>query len=258
MTTLTHPAGTPTWFDLSTGKPEESKAFYAALFGWNFEDQGSDFGHYHRIRKGSEDIAGLMPKTPEMAGVPSAWAVYFSSDDVKADAARIGELGGKVMADPMQVMTLGHMTMATDPTGAAFGLWQPLEFHGYTVAGEHGAPAWQEVLTRDSSAARDFYTTLFESSAQAVPGGMTYYTLKKDDVETAGIIQMDDAHWPASVPPHWMTYFAVDDVQQAVEATEANGGTVNVPPFDSPFGKVAVVADPDGAVFSVIQLSQPA
>ncbi|GHF46769.1 hypothetical protein HNQ07_002442 [Deinococcus metalli] len=256
MTALTHPAGTPTWFDLSTGKPEETKAFYSALFGWTFEDQGADYGHYHRVRKGGEEIAGFMAKSPDMAGMPSMWTVYFSSDDAQADADRIRELGGNVMVEPMQVHRMGHMLVATDPTGAAFGLWQPLDFHGYTVAGAHGAPAWQEVLTRDSSGARAFYTTLFGADSDQMPGGMTYYTLKKDDVETAGIMQMDDGHWPASVPPHWMTYFAVDDIQQAVKTAEASGGTVTVTPFDSPFGTIAVLADPDGATFSVIQLKR--
>ncbi|WP_168734936.1 VOC family protein [Deinococcus sp. KSM4-11] len=254
----THPAGTPTWFDLSTGKPEEAKAFYTALFGWEFEDYGPELGHYHRARKDGEEIAGMVPQSPQMPDMPSAWSVYFASDDAHADAARIRELGGSVLVEPMQVMNLGHMMVATDPTGAVFGLWQPIDFHGYTVAAEHGAPAWQEVLTRDSGKARDFYTTLFHSTAQAVPGGLTYYTLKQGDTETAGIMQMDEGHWPASVPPHWMTYFAVDDVQQALKTAEEHGGRVNVPPFASPFGTIAILADPDGAVFSVIQLSQPA
>lgn len=257
MTTMPHPTGTPTWFDLTTGKPDEIKTFYGALFGWEFQDYGPEMGHYHRARKDDQEIAGMVPQSSQMAGMPSAWSVYFASDDAHADAARIRELGGTVMVEPMQVMNLGHMLVAADPTGAVFGLWQPIDFHGFTVAGEHGAPAWQEVLTRDSGAARDFYTTLLRSNAQPMPGGMTYYTLKQGSTETAGIMQMDD-HWPASIPPHWMTYFAVDDMQQAVKVAGSNGGTVTVPPFDSPYGTVAVLADPDGATFSVIQLTRPA
>lgn len=67
-----HPTGTATWYDLTTGKPEETKRFYSELFGWTFHDGGPQFGHYHIVNKGDSPVAGFMPKTAEMAQMPSA------------------------------------------------------------------------------------------------------------------------------------------------------------------------------------------
>ena len=78
------PAGTPTWYDLTTGKPDETQAFYRDLFGWTFEDQGPEYGHYHMVRRNGHAVAGFMPKTPEMAQMPSTWTVYAASDDAQA------------------------------------------------------------------------------------------------------------------------------------------------------------------------------
>ncbi|PNY81786.1 VOC family protein [Deinococcus koreensis] len=250
------PAGTPTWFDLTTGRPEEVKPFYTALFGWDFEDYGPALGHYHRARVGGADVAGLVPKSPDMPGMPSAWSVYFRSDDAQADATRIRNLGGQVMVEPMQVMELGHMLVASDPTGAVFGMWQPLEFHGSALEGEHGSMTWQEVNTRDSGQALTFYTGLLGATSQPLTGVDYYYMLQHGPDDIAGILQMDEEHWPPSIPSHWMPYFAVNDVHEAVRVAADAGGTVSVPPFESPYGTIAVLSDPDNAVFSVIQLSQ--
>lgn len=119
--------GTPCWFDLTTAKPQETQPFYRRLFGWTFEDQGPEYGHDHWVRQAEQVVAGFMPQSPEM---PSTWTVYYASDDAQADAAHIRELGGQLMVDPMPVHGLGHMLVARDPTGADFGLWQPLAFGG--------------------------------------------------------------------------------------------------------------------------------
>lgn len=254
MTVRTHhAAGTPSWYDLTTAKPQETQRFYGRLFGWTFEDQGPEYGHYHRICQDGHAVAGFMAKSPDM---PGGWTIYYSSDDAQDDAGRIRDLGGQVLVEPMQVGSQGHMLVAADPTGAVFGLWQPLEFQGSELENEHGSMTWQEVNTRDAERARDFYTRLFGATSEPMLGveGLTYHTLKKDAQEVGGIMQMDPEHWPPSIPPHWMPYFAVNDVQDAIKVAAENGGTVSVPPFDSPYGTISVLTDPDGAVFSVIQL----
>lgn len=251
-----HPAGTPSWLDLTTAKLEESRRFYGRLFGWTFEDQGPDFGHYHWARRDGRVVAGIIPKLPEMGEMPSTWTVYYASDDAEADAGRIREMGGQVLVEPMPVHGLGHMLVAADPTGAIFGLWQPLSFHGSELENEHGSLTWQEVNTRGAERARDFYTRLFGAGSEPMLGveGLTYHTLNKGGLEVGGIMQMDEEHWPDTIPPHWMPYFAVNDVREAVRVAAESGGTVGVPPFDSPYGIISVLTDPDGAVFSVIQL----
>lgn len=256
-----HPAGTAIWSDLSTGNMEAVQSFYAGLFGWTFKDQGPEFGHYHIAYKHEHPVAGLMAKTPEVAEYPSAWTIYYASNDASADAGRIKELGGAIVAEPMPVGPLGHMVIATDPTGASFGLWQPLEFWGSALEAEHGSMAWQEVNTRDSKRALEFYTQLFSGKGEAVtvetmPGATIYHTMKKDGRDIGGILQMD--HQWGDMPPHWMLYFAVDDIAQSLEVAKAHGGRVGVPPFETPYGTIAVLADPDGAHFSVVQLPNQA
>lgn len=251
-----HAAGTVSWVDLTTSKPEETRQFYSRLFGWTFEDQGPDYGHYHWVRKDGHVVAGFMPNSPEMSGVPSVWTVYYASDDAQADAARIRELGGQVMVEPMEVHGLGHMLVAADPTGAVFGLWQPLAFQGSELVNEHGSMAWQEVGTRSPDRACAFYTTLFGARSEPLPG-VSYHVLKKGELDIGGVFDMEGHSSPDDLA-HWMPYFAVNDVQEAVTVAAASGGAVSVPPFGTPYGPVAVLTDPAGAVFTVVQLSTSA
>jgi uncharacterized protein len=255
---LQHPAGTAIWFDLSTPHPAQSQAFYHALFGWTAQDMGAGYGHYHLLCQDGHPVAGLGPATPGTEHQPPAWTVYYASDDLTRDAARLHDLGGHTLAGPMQVGELGRMLVATDPGGAPFGLWQPQDFGGFTLAGEHGSPAWQEVNTHDAEEAAAFYGALFGAQVTPVPGGATYLMLRRDGQEVGGILHMDPAHWPAHIPPHWMPYFAVNDVQQAAALAPQHGGQLSVPPFGSPYGTIAILTDPHGAVFSVIQLPDTA
>ncbi|GAA0522762.1 VOC family protein [Deinococcus depolymerans] len=247
-----HPAGTPIWFDLSTPHPAQAQAFYHALFGWTYQDMGPDYGHYHMVHQRGQPVAGLGPATPGTGHLPAAWTVYYASDDLTRDLARLHHLGGRTLAGPMQVGPLGHMLVATDPAGAPFGLWQPLTFGGYTLHGEHGSPAWQEVNTRNADQAATFYGALFGAQATPVPGDTPYLTLERDGQGVGGILQMDPAHWPTDPPPHWMPSFAVNDAHQAAALAPLHGGQCSAPPFGSPHGTTAVLTDPHGAVFSVI------
>lgn len=157
----------------------------------------------------------------------------------------------------MQVGSLGVMLIAADPTGAVFGLWQPLEFQGAALVNEAGSMAWQDVYTRDAEKARDFYTHLLGASSETMSGdGMTYYILKQGTDSLGGVAQMSEPQFPAEVPPHWMPYFAVKNADNAVKVAKANGGKVIAPPFPTPYGQIAVLSDPDGATFSVVQLPE--
>jgi predicted enzyme related to lactoylglutathione lyase len=80
---------------------------------------------------------------------------------------------------------------------------------------------------------------------------MTYFTLHHGDLTAAGVLQMNEK-W-VGVPPHWMPYFAVADTDASVARALALGGQVPVPPFDTPYGRMAVVNDPQGATFSIMQ-----
>jgi hypothetical protein len=247
-----HAPGTPSWFDLMTPDPEGARKFYGEIFGWTFDIGGPESGHYTMCKLGGRNAAG-MGKRPDNAPFPAAWNVYFSTEDVDAHCGRVREAGGQVMMPPMDVMDAGRLAFCMDPTGAAFGFWQPRVHSGAQVVDEPGAMAWTEVLTRAGEQARDFYAKVMGLDPRKMEG-MEYHTLHKGEKAVAGVMQMDEK-WPAEVPPHWMAYFAVGDADAAATRIKELGGKVNHGPFDTPYGRIAVVSDPYGAVFSIIKLS---
>lgn len=249
-----HDAGTPTWFDLMTSDPAGAQKFYGELFGWTFL-QG--MMGYSMCQKNGRNAAG-MGKRPEDAPYPSSWTVYFDSRDVDATAARVREFGGKMMMEPMDVGDQGRMIVCADPTGAVFGFWQGRAHKGAQIIDEHGAMTWCEVNTRDGLKDAEFYAKVLDVEPRKMPmESPIYYTLHKGEKAVAGVLQMNH-QWPDSIPPHWMPYFAVDDAEAACEKIKSLGGQVMHGPFDSPYGRIAVVADPYGAAFSVVKLSEAA
>lgn len=258
MTTRTtkRPAGEPTWLDLATPDLEKAKAFYQQLFGWDYFDTGADFGHYNMAMVQGRNVAGIGLIWPPDSPQPSTWTIYFASDDATADVARVKALGGQVMVEPMEIADSGSMAICVDPTGAAFGLWQANQHIGAAVENEHGAMTWREVNTPDAAAAQIFYTQLLNLTANKMEmQGTDYYVLQRGDDMLAGILQMDE-NW-VGIPPHWMGYFVVDNLDASIERAVAAGGKVHVPPFDVPYGRTTVLSDPFGANFSIIQLSTP-
>jgi predicted enzyme related to lactoylglutathione lyase len=250
-----HNPGSVSWYDLITPNLEGARKFYGALFGWTFEIGPPETGHYTMCRIGDRNAAG-MGQLVEGSGHPSAWNCYFQTDSADADAERARANGGQVVMGPMDVMEEGRLAFCEDPTGASFGLWQSKRHKGAGVINQHGAMTWSEVCTRDAAKARDFYSAVFGLEARKMDApGMEYYTLHKGDTTVAGILHMGEK-FPAAIPPHWAAYFAVDKIDEAVKTVNELGGKVLNGPFDSPYGRIAVVADPFGAVFSMIQLSQ--
>ncbi|MBV8464255.1 MAG: VOC family protein, partial [Acidimicrobiales bacterium] len=126
--------GTPSWVDLASTDLPTAVGFYTKLFGWKADDQGPEAGNYHMFMKGDQPIAGGMGTQAE--GQPSAWMSYVSVDDADATAARIRDAGGTLVVEPMDVMTVGRMVIAVDPTGAHFGLWQPKDHRGAGLVNE--------------------------------------------------------------------------------------------------------------------------
>jgi uncharacterized protein len=255
-----HRDGNISWYDLSTPDLAVAKAFYGALFGWNFASGGPEVGFYTMCSVGSAPAAGMGTPMPGDTS-PTAWTVYFASSDAAATSASIKAAGGQVMVDPMQISDQGTMVVASDPTGAVFGVWQPGRHTGAGVVAEHGAMAWQEVATRDAVAAKAFYGQVFDLRDQPMNDGsnVEYYTLHQktsanaDERDmVAGVMQMNE-QWEG-IPPHWMPYFTVDNTDQSCELATKHGGTVVYPSFDTQYGRIAGLRDPGGAVFSIIQL----
>ncbi len=248
--------GTPSWIDLSTTDPEGAQAFYGSLFGWTFDPQPTDQGgEYIMAVKGDRAAAGMMQQQPQLAemGLPSMWSTYVTVTDVDSAVALVEPAGGQVLMAPMQVMDSGRMAVIADPTGAAISLWQPEGHIGAEVVDEHGALTWNECQSPDMATAAKFYADVFgwgtDEMDMGPEGSYTVFTLGAEGIAGCMTPPMDD------VPPNWAVVFAIDDTDAAVETARAAGGTIIVEPFDIPFGRQAVLADPQGAVFSIINLA---
>jgi hypothetical protein len=254
-----HAPGTPSWVDIQTSDTAGAKAFYGALFGWEYDDRPA--GHdadgnpatYSLARKNGKEVAAIAPLP--MAGVPPHWNTYVTVADVDKSAAQVPDAGGTVMMPPFDVMEAGRMSVIADPTGALVCLWQGKSNIGAQLVNEPGALAWNELMSSDVPAATAFYGKLFGWTAEKLEmPGMEYTELKLGDRSIGGAMNLPMEGMPSA----WGVYFAVDDCDKAAETATANGGTVMQPPMDIPAGRFALLVDPAGAMFSVIKLAQPA
>jgi predicted enzyme related to lactoylglutathione lyase len=250
----TAPIGAPCWVDLSTSDADASRTFYCDLFGWTTEEPSAEFGGYFNYRKDGIRVAGCMPSQPG-SGMPDLWSVYLASDDARKTVDAAAASGGQALVTPMDVADLGTMAYVTDPGGAAIGVWQPGTFGGFGVLGEPGTPSWFELHTRDYDASLAFYREVFhwETNAASDTPEFRYTTQMDGDAQVAGVMDAS-GFLPEGVPSHWSVYFGVADTNAAVARVVELGGTIVQPAEDTPYGRLATVADPNGSVFKLVSM----
>lgn len=250
--------GDPSWVDHSSPDPAAAASFYSELFGWETEDQmpPEADGEHHMAQVNGKAVAAL--STQQADGAPSVWNTYVTVDSVDETAEAVAANGGTVVMEPFDVFGAGRMAVCTDPAGTFFMIWEARESIGAERVGEHGAMGWNELMTRDVDGSKEFYGSIFgwTTSSLDFEGG-TYILWHHPDDESegiAGMMEMAGDEWPADMPPHWMVYFAVDDTDATASKAEELGGAISVPPFDiEGTGRMAVLNDPQGGVFSVIR-----
>lgn len=242
----------PCWIDLTSSDHRRVIPFYENLFGWHADvSDDPDYGGYTTFVRDGVSIAGLGGQMPGTT-VSDVWNTYIATADADATAAAVTEAGGQVLFPPMVIGDQGTMSLVTDPGGAVTGIWQADQHRGYGSWGENGTPVWHEQFTRDYAKALPFYESVF---------GWTYGVLGDSDEfrysqalvagdMVAGIMDAT-AFLPQEAASHWRVYFGVDDTDAAVAKVIELGGTVVDQPEDSPFGRVAGIADPVGARFQI-------
>jgi predicted enzyme related to lactoylglutathione lyase len=248
----TAPLGAPCWIELFTSDTERATAFYGELFGWEADAPREEFGGYININKDGERIAGCM-RNDGSSGAPDSWSVYLAVEDARANAAAVAANGGQVLVEPMEVMDLGTMAVYLDAGGAAVGAWQPGTHKGFGLLAEAGAPAWFELHTQAYQPSVDFYRQAFgwDTHTMSDTPEFRYTTLGEGEGQLAGI--MDDTVGGVEPgPAHWAIYFGVGDTDAAVAKVVELGGAVVTPPTDSPYGRLAEVADPGGVRFRLV------
>ncbi|MBO8201270.1 VOC family protein [Streptomyces smyrnaeus] len=253
-TRLRHTPGAPAWASLMVHGLDVGKEFYQGLFGWEFRAGPQQLGPYVRAVAGGHEVAGLGKKAAGRQ-LPIAWLPYLATADADETASAVRSYGGTVAVGPLDAESAGRMAIVADPHGAPFGLWQDVHPSGLGTAprGTLGAPVWFELVTRETGPVVKFYQAVFGYDIESIEApGFDYLTLCTDGAPVAGIHGVGDT-LPRDRGPHWRTYFAVEDPDGMARRAVELGGHVVRGPDDSPYGRLATIADLEGAHFSVIR-----
>ena len=245
------PAGTPCWVDINVPDLDVARTFYSSVLGWTIPPGDEQFGGYTQAHVDGSVTAGLGPIMGEW---PTAWTLYFATDDADATLAAAEANGGTVLLPADDVGDFGRMAIVAEPSGAVFGVWQGHAMLGFDAPGEPGSLAWTDLRSADPDRSRDFYAAVFGYDYQPLEmAGPDYATFSlPGGPPLGGMGGMMGA--PDGVPPHWLVYFAVDDADASAAAATRLGGTSLAPPFDTEFGRMGPLADPFGAPFWTVQL----
>jgi predicted enzyme related to lactoylglutathione lyase len=263
--------GVPCWVDTSQPDPEAAVSFYSGLFGWEFRNvmpPDSEGAYFIGSIRGLN--AAAVGPIPEGAPPTATWNTYVAVASADETAEKVRDAGGTVLMEPFDIMDAGRMAVFADPEGAVFCVWQANKHKGAQIVNEHGSVNFNTLQTRDPEPAKAFYRAVFGWETLDLGGG-GMWTLPgygdhlaerdpdlrervselggptgfEDVVASINPIRSDQPDMPA----HWSVTFAVDDADDiAAKATEL-GGTVLMPPFDAPWVRMTVVADPAGAAF---------
>lgn len=246
--------GEPCWADLQTRDVTSAKEFYAALFGWTYEDLPTPDGRsYAQAFAGGKLVAVIAPQSmlQEASGTHAQWNVYFAATDAAALVRDSEFAGGKAEFGPEAVAETGVLAFVSPPGGGTTGIWQPGTHTGSQLFNVPGALAWAELSTPEPAAAVGFFQELFGHEVTEYPqdDGGTYSTLMVNGAEVAGVVPAEEG-----AKAGWDVYFGVASIYDAVRAAVAAGGEVLVEPDSSGEGSLATIRDPQGGILSLIQV----
>jgi uncharacterized protein len=242
------------WMEIATTDQQAAKAFYTALFGWSAQDAPMGPGEFYTMfqLEGRDVGAGYTMRNEEKAsGAPPHWNLYVAVASADAAAARAAELGGTVLAPPFDVFDAGRMAVIQDPAGAVFEVWQPIKHHGIGISNISGTFCWADLNTPDAAAAGAFYSGLFGWKVEPGEKDPSGYLHIKNGEHFIGGVPPAGQTGPHA-PPHWMLYFQVADCDASTAKATELGARTFVPPMNiEGVGRMSVIADPQGATFSL-------
>jgi uncharacterized protein len=241
-----HPPGAFSWAELVTSDAAGAKSFYGELFAWEYDDLPiPDAGVYSMAKRGGRTVAALYAGDD-----PPHWNCYVTVASVEDTVARVADLGGTVPAEPFDVMEAGRMAVIADPAGAPLCLWTAGTSIGAELVNAPGAMSWNDLVTPDPEGAAEFYGALFGWETQPVPDAGGYRVIRNGGRGNGGIMPLDPDRMGAETPPSWMPYFGHEDVGRVIREIDGLGGRVFNGPVQILDGTIAVLGDPQGAVFA--------
>lgn len=245
------------WVELATRDASAAKQFYKALFGWQFQDFPMEEGNpYAMAFKGERSVAALLGLTPDMQArkVPPHWQSYINVKDIDQTTQRWQDQGGGVMCPPADVQEYGRMAVVQDPTGAVVSLWQAGSHIGAGVVNEVNTFCWAELQTRGADKAAEFYQSVFDWQIETEDKPPYYVTAQVNGHMNCGMFDMDKVNLPAEIPSTWAVYFNVANLDQSLETVKSLGGKALIEPVAIDVGRFVTIADPQGAVLTIMEL----
>jgi predicted enzyme related to lactoylglutathione lyase len=241
-----------TWHELMTADTAATAKFYVSLFGWTVQEMNmGPMGTYRLFLNGDKQVGGAMNSPP---GVPAHWLVYVGTESADATAKKVTELGGKVVVPPTDVPGMLRFAVALDPQGAGFGFMQNLSGKAPDPISDGpplpGTFCWDELMTKDMDAAAKYYGSVFGWTGKLGEGAMKYWHWQNAGKDIGGMMTLP----MPEVPPHWLAYIAVSDVEAKTAKVRELGGKVIMGPHEvEKVGKFSIVQDPDGATFAIFR-----
>ncbi len=255
------------WYELMTTEPKAAQNFYTKLLGWGLQDFNPENTPtdepYVMWTSNNQPFGGVMrlPEDARKMGAPPHWLAYVDVANVDAAVERATSLGARVFVPPTDVPGGGsRFAVLADPQGAVFGVVssaQPMPEPPEPAAPQVGQFSWHELMTTDQEAAFRFYNTLFgwekRTATDMGPMGV-YQEYGRRGRSLGGMFTRPPQM--SSVPPHWMLYIRVPNVDKAAEQVKALGGKILNGPMDVPGGdRIVQCADPQGAAFALHQVA---
>jgi predicted enzyme related to lactoylglutathione lyase len=254
---MSNPQGSFVWHDLMTTDTKGAEKFYDEVAGWGTEPFPGPTPYTMWTNDGTP-IGGSTLLSDDMRknGVPPNWTPSVGVESVDATAAKAAELGGKIVAPPMDIPGAGRYAIIQDPQGASLAIFAP---SGEMQGGGDGALkkgdfSWHELITTDYVAAFDFYSKLFgwEKKDEHDMGPMGIYLMFAPSGQSAPFGGMFTMGPDMKMPPNWLSYIKVDDAKSSTETVTRAGGKVMNGPMEVPGGDwIAQCMDPQGVMFAV-------
>lgn len=243
------------WYDHMTSDTDAAVAFYTKVVGWGTMPWNGPMP-YTLWTVGDAPIGGVMALPPEAGPMPPHWLGYIGVDDVDAKAAEVTKRGGTIMKEGTDIPDVGRFAVVADPQGAVFCLYssstdQPM----YDGPPRNGDMSWHELITTDQASAFAFYSGLFgweKGDAMDMGPAGTYQLFNVNGVPTGGMMNKTP---DMPMPPSWLYYATVADINAAAERVKGNGGQVINGPMEVPGGGwIMQGLDPKGGMFALYQV----
>jgi predicted enzyme related to lactoylglutathione lyase len=251
----THLPGKVIWADLVTPDLAAAQAFYSGLFGWTFRDTHSGNAHYAVALVNGRPIAGIVQR-PIPAGEQHQphWLTFIAVADVDRAARLAVTDGAQELAKATTYRGRGRQAVLAGPDGAVFAILASASGDPGDYLAEPGEWIWSALLTSDPDTVAKFYQSVFGYDLFDLPStdGLEHVVMSSQDYARAGInsLPKDARHRHA----HWLNFVRVADTEAAVAKAVTLGGRVLVEPrVDRNGGKIALLADPAGAPFGIME-----